>query len=231
MKIAVISDVHLEFGAPPSAPPPADVYVVAGDLHPDPEARAAYLRSLPGEALFVPGNHDFYGHDFPEPLEGCFVREIGGVRFAGATLWTAFPRAWWPDFKRGMTDARRIRGISWERLQEAHTIQLAFLREAEADVIITHHAPTWESFPEEMLGSIYNPYYATGILDREDHPFDRVALWIHGHIHTQRMFERNGVQVLCHAHGYPMERHLRKAFRVVELAPEAMDNRRLQVKP
>ena len=217
MRIAVISDVHLEFRAPPPAPPEADVYVIAGDLHPDPEARAAYLRSLPGEVLFVPGNHDFYGHDFPQPLEGCFVREIDGVRFAGATLWTAFPREWWPEFKHGMTDARVIRGISWERLQEAHARQRAFLQEARADVIITHHAPTWESFPEELLGSIYNPYYATAILDREDHAFSGVALWIHGHIHTQRLFERHGVHVLCHAHGYPMERHLEKGFRVVDL--------------
>ncbi len=218
MKLAVISDVHLEFGVPPPAPPRVDACIVAGDLHPDPEVRAAYLRTLPGEVLFVPGNHDFYGHDFPDPLEGCFVREIGGVRFAGATLWTGFPQEWWPDFKRGMADARRIRGISWERLQEAHEAQRAFLREARADVVITHHAPTWESFPERMLGSIHNPYYATAILDREDHPFAGVSLWIHGHIHTQRLFVRNGVHVLCHAHGYPMEERLRKAFRVLDLS-------------
>ena len=217
MRIAVISDVHLEFRAPAPEPPQADVHVVAGDLHPDPEARAAYLRTLPGEVLFVPGNHDFYDHDFPQPLEGCFKREINGVRFAGATLWTGFPREWWPEFKHGMTDARVIRGISWERLQETHRRQLDFLREAQADVIITHHAPTWKSFPEKLLNSIYNPYYATAILDREDHPFSGVALWIHGHIHTQCLFECNGVQVLCHAHGYPMETLLEKSFRVVEL--------------
>jgi len=217
MKLAVISDVHLEFGEPPPRPPEADVYIIAGDLHPEPKVRAAYLRSLPGEALFVPGNHDYYGHAFPQPLEGCFVREIDGVRFAGATLWTSFPREWWPDFKHGMTDARVIEGISWERLQEAHARQLAFLREARADVIITHHAPTWESFPEEMRGSMYNPYYATSILDREDHPFAGTALWIHGHIHAQHLFERHGVRVLCHAHGYPMEKQLAKSFRVVEL--------------
>ncbi len=217
MKLAIISDVHLEFRTPPPPAPPADIYIVAGDLHPDPEVRAAYLQALPGEVLFVPGNHDFYGHDFPSPEEGLFVREIDGLRFAGATLWTGFPERWWPDFKYGMTDARVIRGISWERLQEAHRMHLAFLVEAEADIIITHHAPTYEAVQKNLPSSIYNPFYATPILDRENHSFGGTGLWIHGHVHAQHMLAVNGVRVVCHAHGYPMEKHLQKGFRLLEL--------------
>ena len=219
MKLAIISDIHLEFRVPPPPAPVADVYIVAGDLHPDPEVRAAYLRALPGEALFVPGNHDFYGHDFPAPEDGLFVRDINGLRFAGATLWTAFPRRWWPDFKYGMTDARVIRGISYERLQATHALHLAFLREAGADVIITHHAPTYEAVQHHLPSSIYNPFYATPILDRADHPFISTRLWIHGHVHAQQTLRVNGVRVLCHAHGYPMERHLEKRFRLLTLEP------------
>ena len=229
MRLAVISDVHLEFrDNPPVRVPEADVYVVAGDVHPDTDARLAWLLSLPGEVLFVPGNHDYYGHDFPPPQEGLFTREIGGVRFAGATLWTDFPREWWQDFKRGMTDARVIRGISWERMQQVHAHHRQFLARAEADVIITHHAPTFASIPPRMEMSIYNPFYATAILDRA-HEFGGVSLWIHGHVHANHMLTAGGVRVLCHARGYPFENELDDGFRLLDVARAA--DGRLRIRP
>ena len=218
MRLAVISDVHLEFADfPLNRVPAADVHVVAGDLHPDPEVRARFLKALPGEVLFVPGNHDYYRGAFPEPEEGCFVREIAGVRFAGATLWTGFPERWWPDFKRAMTDARVIEGISYERLRAAHEYHLQFLIGANADIIITHHAPTWASLPPELEMSIYNPFYASPILDRA-HPFTTTHLWIHGHVHTCRLHEAGGVKVLCHARGYPFEQGLAETFRLLDVS-------------
>ena len=218
LRLAVISDVHLEFrGQPPLPVPEADVFIVAGDLHPDLRAREDFLCSLPGEVLFVPGNHDYYGHDFPAPEDGLFTREINGVRFAGATLWTGFPERWWPDFKHGMTDARVIRGISWERMQEVHAHHLAFLREAGADVVITHHAPSYACVPPRMDGSIYNPFYVSSILDREGHGFEDACLWIHGHVHACQKVRAGGVSVLCHARGYPMEQGLAEDFRLLDV--------------
>ena len=118
-----------------------------------------------------------------------------------------------------MTDARAIRNISFDRLRQTHEAHLSFLKDARADVIVTHHAPTYEAVGKNLSSGIYNPFYTTPILDRPDHPFGGARLWIHGHVHAQHTLRVNGVRVVCHAHGYPMEKHLEKSFRVLKLRP------------
>jgi Icc-related predicted phosphoesterase len=103
MKLLVLSDLHLSQGAlaPPVAD--ADLVILAGDIARPPEA-VAWARALGKPALYVPGNHEFYGgsiggtiNDLRRLAAGSQVRivdneevRIGNVRFLATTLWTDF---------------------------------------------------------------------------------------------------------------------------------------------
>jgi hypothetical protein len=109
MKIAVYSDLHLEFGVfiPPKGLA-ADVIILAGDIL-APGNRVRRWASRPSvfgdlPVIHVPGNHEFYGTELQgqqvamQRLGGqggyhCLQSGsvvIDGVRFLGATLWTDF---------------------------------------------------------------------------------------------------------------------------------------------
>ncbi|HJW11090.1 MAG TPA: metallophosphoesterase [Albitalea sp.] len=103
MKLNILSDLHLGFGAFDTPQTDADVVVLAGDISRPREAAAWALR-LEKPVLLVLGNHEFYGgsiHGAAEELKqlcaGTQVHVldmtelvIGRVRFLGATLWTDF---------------------------------------------------------------------------------------------------------------------------------------------
>lgn len=130
VKLNVLSDLHLGFGAMDRPVNDADVVVLAGDIARPREAVAWALR-FDKPVLYVPGNHEFYGSSIDGALEelqrlceGTQVqvladRELvmGGVRFLGSTLWTDFelfddPRqraAAMSEARRLMRDFSRIR--------------------------------------------------------------------------------------------------------------------------
>lgn len=110
MRLLVLSDLHLEFGASLTVPPEVqyDVVVLAGDIN-SPGARAVHWAARESSfggrpVVYVPGNHEFYGREMRSELEamrkaaqGTSVHVlsrdavvIDGVRFLGATLWTDF---------------------------------------------------------------------------------------------------------------------------------------------
>lgn len=104
MRIAVASDLHLEFSEIDVADDGADVVVLAGDIHVGAEGVrwAAERFALP--VIYVAGNHEFYDGDIiataaamRAAAEGTNVHlldddavTIAGVRFLGAVLWTDF---------------------------------------------------------------------------------------------------------------------------------------------
>ena len=135
MRILEMSDIHLEFG-PFSLPDDItdfDVAVFAGDIsRPISSAiewidiqRRSALKGRP--AIFVPGNHEFYGTEIGAALrEGKALAQtagihllapgaviIGGARFVGGTLWTDYnllgdARSARRAALSGMNDHRRI---------------------------------------------------------------------------------------------------------------------------
>ena len=106
MRIAVFSDLHLEFGAPYAAPPDLDVDVVvlAGDIVAPGHQAPAWARKTFGDTpvVYVAGNHELYGQVLQTAEERlleqslahdvhwlqCAAVEIKTVRFLGCTLWT-----------------------------------------------------------------------------------------------------------------------------------------------
>lgn len=100
MKIALLSDLHLSVHPLPHPRTDADVYVLAGDLW-RPAGAIEWARQLDRPAVFVAGNHEFYGTDLAtarrqlrELAQGSSVHVLeqdewhqGNVRFLGCTLW------------------------------------------------------------------------------------------------------------------------------------------------
>lgn len=105
MKIHVLADLHLEFGAYVPVPVEVDVVVLAGDIHIKGRA-IPFIRNLfPNvPVVYVPGNHEYYRGALPKiddelraAAHSTHVHYLeneqwifGGVRFLGCALWTNF---------------------------------------------------------------------------------------------------------------------------------------------
>jgi DNA repair exonuclease SbcCD nuclease subunit len=196
--IALISDLHLEerkdpsprgipaetFRAYGSLSLPreidADVMVIAGDTHSDPEIRRHMLTTIEDElglpVIHVNGNHDYYGGSFPN--DGGELVTMGGIRFAVATLWTYLDdrgrreAARFPDFVK-------IQGATVDKWNDLHLAQLAFLE--QADVIVTHHALFRGSVHEDFQGDALKAFFVNNL---DPQRFPKTRLWLHGHMHS-----------------------------------------------
>jgi len=134
MKLHILSDLHL--GHCGFEPPrnDADVVILAGDVA-RPRDAVAWARQFDKPALYVLGNHEFYGSslqgaaaEFERQSAGTCVRlldnteiVIAGVRFLGTTLWTDF-RLFGAGEKRvaAMTEAQKLmRDFTRIRIDEA----------------------------------------------------------------------------------------------------------------
>ena len=156
--------------------------VIAGDTHPDPEIRRQVLTTIEDElglpVIHVNGNHDYYGGSFPN--DGGELVTMGRIRFAVATLWTYLDdrgrheAARFPDFVK-------IQGATVDKWNDLHLAQLAFLEQAEADVIVTHHAPFPSSIHEDFQGDALNAFFVNNL---DPQRFPKTRLWLHGHVHT-----------------------------------------------
>jgi predicted phosphodiesterase len=145
VKIRVLSDLHLEFQDWTPPPVPADVVVLAGDIHVGTNGLSWARRHFAdSQLIYVPGNHEFYGGEMQATLEELRrvaaahdialldgdTLAIDGVRFLGATLWTDFalygsdPQAIaqaQADARRGMVDYRKIFLHGSDKLQPDDT--------------------------------------------------------------------------------------------------------------
>jgi predicted MPP superfamily phosphohydrolase len=232
-RVAFFSDIHLEWrdgdidavragdlstliakGVLPEAIE-ADLLLNGGDTHHEPEVRAAFRAAL-AERYGMPvvdttGNHDWYGQPFPVDDVGVVV-EAAGVRIAAATLWTRIePRA--EAVASVFNDFKKITEISTAAWNETHARQLAFLRESGADVVLTHHAPSWRSVQSRFQRDINSYFYATNV---SLYGFEACKLWVHGHIHVPRDYRLGDTRVVSQPIGYEFRTQLGKAT-VVEL--------------
>lgn len=130
MKLLILSDLHLEFGAFQVPDVEFDVAILAGDIAVPATKAISWIRG-PGNfgdarpVIYVAGNHEFYGDVLSRGLTkmqaaaaktnvhalDCGEVTIGGVRFLGCTLWTDFalrvdtPNGLESDVKRAVSEA------------------------------------------------------------------------------------------------------------------------------
>jgi hypothetical protein len=137
---------------------------------------------------------------------------IEDVTFHGATLWTDF--ALMGDSRLNgsicqgkMNDYKMIRrDPSYSKLRSIDTylIHQQSLKWLQAslesstttkNIVVTHHAPSAKSVPEEYKDDIVASAYASNL----ESVILRYApqFWIHGHIHVPIKYEVGSTKVLC----------------------------------
>lgn len=248
MRISVISDLHVDacpWEPPPG--PPVDLAIVAGDVADGLCRRsipwvAEYIRPRARHVIYVPGNHDFYRCRIPDEipkarelaisnditlLDSGQVRNIGGLRVIGATLWTdylvgepRFSQQWamreCGDRERGMRDHRTIQ--TRDRLgspipfrppaaQVLHIEHRGRIERALTEahpgptIVVTHHAPHPRSLLWEGVSEPTDAAYASdlsALMQGESGP----DLWVHGHIHRSVDYHVGRTRVISNPRGH-----------------------------
>lgn len=142
---------------------------------------------------------------------------IDGVRFLGTTLWVDFDKGnplTMYDARQNMNDFKKITikdGETYRKITpgDAHRIHLEDRRwifetarnSIEPCVVITHHAPSFESIPEQFWRSSINGAYASELsYDILDAP--NIKGWVHGHVHSEKTYQIGDTTVYCNPRGY-----------------------------
>ena len=240
MKLHVLSDLHTEFAdfSPPETD--ADVVILAGDIGVGLGGIEWAARQFPkAPVIYVPGNHEFYGHDIglTDELKAAAPAnidvlnndklELHGIRFLGSTLWTDFnlhgdEEAWFArqcakqlmkDFASIHNGSRRFTPEDSVELHEASKTWLVGELERKFEgptVVVTHHLPASTSVALRYANDPLNPAFASSLEDViEKH---RPELWIHGHTHAPCDYELFDTRIICNPLGYPGENR-RSEFR------------------
>lgn len=238
MRIHTYSDLHAEInhGIKIQSKPEADVTVVAGDIANSAKKAVDWLlRNTPDTqpCVFVAGNHEFYGNEFPGELdtfrELCAredrlfflendVAIIDGVRFVGATLWTDYalygdPTSGMLAAQRAMNDHYKIRHGSEAFLpkiaRETHLLSRGFIlntlvRPFEGpSVVVTHHCPHPKSVHPKYGINPLNTAFASDLTETILN--GNAKLWIHGHTHSSFDYRVSNTRIICNPYGYGNE--------------------------
>ncbi len=224
MKLAILSDLHLEYHEDEGAkfieslnPEGVDVLVLAGDIAETEFLGAAIERFCAKypKVIMIPGNHEYYGSDAGtvtfnfETIEESHsnfhlldnkILELGGRRFVGTTLWYPFVAPHrtikWSDFKyvRNLED--------WIWIENKKSVDFLTDNVKENDIVITHYLPSPKCIAKKYKGDPTNAFYVTNmealIEDRKP------QLWIHGHTHTHVDIKIGETRVIANPRGYTM---------------------------
>ena len=235
MKIHVLSDLHLEFSDFAMPNVDADVRVFAGDVHTK-ERGIPFISANTGEipALYVAGNHEFYGTAIPKlydkmrrmasgtpvtVLENDAIT-IGDVRFFGCTLWTDF-ELHGPDYreiamleaKATMTDYKKIRlSPSYRKMTPGvaygfHLTSLTRLKAQLSTPFAGKTAVITHHAPSAHSVVDTSELINSAYCSNLDDFISKnpIDLWIHGHTHRCVDYRIGETRVLSNQRGYPSE--------------------------
>ncbi|MGL5274427.1 metallophosphoesterase [Myroides sp.] len=149
-------------------------------------------------------------------LEDSFV-DIGNIRFHGSTLWTDFsifgnPIEYGMLCQEKMNDYKRIkRAPSYSKLRsidvyQIHQKSMRWIEQSltesilEKNIVITHHAPSLLSVPEQYQNDPITAAYASNL--ESFIMTHQPQYWIHGHIHSPIQYNIGQTKVICNPHGY-----------------------------
>ena len=247
--IRVLSDLHLEqllgqreeFLATSFVPPdPRDaesVLVLAGDISSKPDQLILFLGWLRErfiKVVYVPGNHEYYGHemhaltqrmfeslddlDEGEKIEypgtGVGLNEFDGLRIIYTTLWgdggnTPAEQA---DIGRYLNDFRLVKlgskQFTVSDMRDLHKAQKRMLGEILSDPFEGKTVVVTHHMPSyELCHPRFGGDINGGFASHSDDLFGEHGpdLWIHGHTHDTIDRELHGTRVVCNPSGYRYE--------------------------
>lgn len=154
--------------------------------------------------FWLPGNHEYYGCDVSEfdfslnieilPkvfLVNNTIVTFGGINLIFSTLWTKVGKVYVNSVERGLNDYFKIKNnskvITTDYTNEQHRQCLEFLEKALAErkgqknIVVTHHAPTFENYAPHFKGDPLNAAFGTEL--REFIKRNPIKYWIFGHTH------------------------------------------------
>jgi len=241
LKIAIFSDLHLEFyddwlfdsecWATKSWADDVDLAIIAGDLCEGSTLKTTLNRVLPPRlpAVFVPGNHEYYEcRDFYAAREhmgrACFSAgatflenssvEMDDIRIIGSTLW-------YNECIDALNDARLIPAFD-TIIYDLHALAKASLhrmlceKDHRKTIVVTHHAPIPQMSRPEHRNSAINRAFVPNMKEFMDENL-LPDIWISGHTHHRADVEHLGCRFITHAAGYPGEMPLPYEPLVIEV--------------
>jgi UDP-2,3-diacylglucosamine pyrophosphatase LpxH len=184
--------------------------------------------------IYIAGNHEFYHGDWNGTLntlrDECnqyanvyFMeadhRDIRGLRFVGATLWTDMNREdpmTLHAVTRMMSDFSVISNqanLHSQRLMPLDTVNrhrrtleyishVAAVDHAQPMVVVGHHCPSQLSVHKQyhdqfLMNGAYRSDLSEFILDRP-----QIRLWCHGHTHHNFDYHIGTTRIVCNPRGY-----------------------------
>ncbi len=180
--------------------------------------------------FYVLGNHEHYGGNIEKTVlklrkwfqeEGWPIRILDdevaalgdNLQIYGSTFWTDMknsdPVVMW-DVQRGMNDYRQIDRRNNTKLRPETTIyknkvSLRKLKEVLKSnintLVVTHHAPSYQSIPSIFKADILSFAYANN-LDQFIIENPSIIAWVHGHTHSPFLYEIEDCPVICNPRGY-----------------------------
>lgn len=206
MKFGIISDLHLDHRYWIHDPDPELFYLIGGDIYESEVARRQWLERFGKNCFWIMGNHDYYKDSFIGADYHLKSIEIGGLKIAGTTLWTAMHPNDWYAYTDYMMDYRLIRDMTYDRYVMTHDIQKKFLFNSNADIWVIHHCPSYKSVHEQYKHSFGNQFFATELAPFIEDMANPPKLIVHGHTHSEFDYMIGTTRVICHPRGYPGER-------------------------
>ncbi len=232
MKVRILSDLHLEFANFDYNYANEDVVILAGDIHVGDKAIAWIKNSIKDlPVIYVLGNHEYYGHAYPELLDKIKKLAAGSpihvlendaviidqVKFCGSTLWSDFailgnPKLAKLEAGQRMNDYHLIRKSSDNSIFKPddsgliHTQSLIWLKKVVKEDKTPHTVIITHHAPSlKSVSEQYKDHILTGafVSDLEDFVLASAAdLWIHGHVHDSFDYALGQCRVISNPRGY-----------------------------
>jgi Icc-related predicted phosphoesterase len=183
--------------------------------------------------IWIFGNHEYYSYclkDYKKKIkkelksiENIIILdnstyELNDYIFIGATLWTDFDNE--RDtfiIQQALNDYAFIntkdksgqRNINYLDILYEHKKSKKFIIRSlkkyknKKRIVITHHAPSYQSVSPQYKGSIYN----SGFVNNFDNLLvaHQPDLWIHGHVHSFFDYYIDKTRIVCNPKGYDFE--------------------------
>ena len=236
MRIALLSDIHIEHGSNFPGTPDADVAVLAGDIGTFTDGH--YVKKMVSDlneevrTVYIPGNHEYYGGRYEDICAESEVKVIrkDEVSFVATTLWSNPPH----DNREMINDFAFIKGhFTPQKMRDLHLVQRDMLKmvidhevhDGRKVVVVTHHLPSFKCIHPQYANdqSGMNNYFASPTLEMiwERNWEGKVVAWLFGHTHKQvDIVERNcGVRLVANPHGNfgREQRNIDPQWKVIEV--------------